>query len=314
MGKLSAMLLASILAAIFTVGLDAQKAESLGSLDVVILDKKNREERVLIRGQEQKTYMSLHDYVKQKESGAGEIIEYKVKSGDSISSIAREHKIEVSTILYNNRIANKHLIKPGQKLTFPTVNGYIYTVSEDSHIAKVAKQFNVDIESVIRTNNLESDKLEVGTKLILPEFSPSSTRLVSRGGSRETLKWPVSGAITSSYGYRMHPIRKVNSFHRGIDIGASRGTPILAAASGEVVYSGYRNSYGNTIILQHEDSFTLYAHAHQLKVEKGQWVNRGEVIATVGSTGMATGPHLHFEVRIDGNRSENTVDPKKFLP
>ncbi|WP_350343564.1 M23 family metallopeptidase [Proteinivorax tanatarense] len=303
MGKLSAMLLVSIL--VFSLGIT--EATGLGSMDFLNPDRETWEEK------KENINKRLEKHLEEKEEKE-EIIEYQVKSGDSISSIARENGIKPATILHNNKIENKHLIKPGQKLIFPTVDGFIYTVDDCVELEEIAESYNIDKDSIVKVNILESEKLEVGTKLILPDVTPSYTQLASRGGERATLTWPVTGAITSSYGYRMHPIRNVKSFHRGIDIGAKRGTPILAAASGEVVYSGYRSSYGNTVILKHGESFTLYAHAHKLKVEEGQWVEKGEVIATVGATGMATGPHLHFEVRIDENSADRTVDPKNFLP
>lgn len=109
---------------------------------------------------------------------------------------------------------------------------------------------------------------------------------------------PVSGKIVSGFGYRVHPIFRRVKFHYGIDIAASYGTPIRAAADGVVVFSGWRRAYGNTIIIDHGDGLaTLYAHCSRLLVSEGSVVKQGQVIALIGSTGLSTGPHLHFEVR-----------------
>ncbi|MDW8320704.1 MAG: peptidoglycan DD-metalloendopeptidase family protein [Armatimonadota bacterium] len=112
---------------------------------------------------------------------------------------------------------------------------------------------------------------------------------------------PVNGAIVSGFGMRYHPILKVNRMHNGVDIAAPHGTPIKAAADGEVIFAGYRRGYGNTIIIDHGGGVaTLYAHCSALAVGEGTTVKQGQVIGYVGATGLATGPHLHFEVRRNG--------------
>ncbi len=112
---------------------------------------------------------------------------------------------------------------------------------------------------------------------------------------------PVSAPITSGFGSRYHPILKIRRPHEGIDFGARSGTPIGAAADGIVIASTYLRGYGNTVILDHGGGYqTLYGHCSRSFVTAGQHVKRGEHIATVGATGLASGPHLHFEVRING--------------
>lgn len=115
------------------------------------------------------------------------------------------------------------------------------------------------------------------------------------------LKWPISGRQSSGYGERTHPISGRKSFHAGIDIAAPSGTTILAARSGEVVQSGYRGAYGLVVLIDHGDAVaTLYAHTSRTFVRVGEVVSTGQAIAAVGSTGYSTGPHLHFEVRVNG--------------
>lgn len=122
----------------------------------------------------------------------------------------------------------------------------------------------------------------------------------SNGGINE-MTVPVTGTITSGFGYRTHPIYGTYLFHSGVDIGTESGTPISAALSGTVETAEYSSSYGYYIILSHSDSVkTVYAHCSELLKSVGDTVSKGETIALVGSTGVSTGPHLHFEVRTGG--------------
>ena len=119
-----------------------------------------------------------------------------------------------------------------------------------------------------------------------------------RGGY---LKWPVSGSITSPYGWRTHPIYGYRSFHSGIDIGSPQGTTVRAARYGTVVYTGWNGAYGLVVLIDHGNALaTLYAHLSRTYVREGEKVSTQESIAAVGSTGWSTGPHLHFEVRVNG--------------
>ena len=114
--------------------------------------------------------------------------------------------------------------------------------------------------------------------------------------------YPVNGPITSHYGYRVHPIRGTTRLHTGMDFGVGYGVPILSADNGVVIHSGWYGGYGNTVIVDHGGGFTtLYAHASSLAVSAGQTVKQGQMVSRVGSTGFSTGPHLHFEVRYNGN-------------
>ncbi len=129
-------------------------------------------------------------------------------------------------------------------------------------------------------------------------------------GGPGTFSWPASGPITDPFGMRMHPITHQWLMHNGLDIGAPMGATITASASGKVIYAGWEGGYGNTIIIDHGGSTsTLYGHCSQLFVSDGQDVQGGQAIGAVGSTGNSTGPHLHFEIRINGV----AVDPSPRL-
>ena len=132
---------------------------------------------------------------------------------------------------------------------------------------------------------------------------------VPRLSSSGRFMWPTDGPLTSRYGYRQHPIYGDMRFHAGIDIGAGSGSPVVAAADGVVVVAGPAGGYGNFVSISHgtfggRDITTNYAHNSTLLVREGQRVERGVTIARVGSSGNSTGPHLHFEVRKDGDPTE----------
>ncbi len=140
-------------------------------------------------------------------------------------------------------------------------------------------------------------------------FSYSANPVKYTGGR---FMWPVpaSSRITSQYGYRIHPVYKTKKFHSGIDIGAPYGVDILAAADGTVTLATTNGGYGKCVIINHGSGITtLYGHNSTLLVSVGNKVTKGQVIAKAGSTGVSTGPHLHFEVRVNGS----TTDPMQYL-
>jgi murein DD-endopeptidase MepM/ murein hydrolase activator NlpD len=125
-------------------------------------------------------------------------------------------------------------------------------------------------------------------------------------------QWPApsSKRVTSEFGYRLHPILKVNKLHTGLDIGVASGSQVVAANAGKVIKAAWNNSYGYMVMIDHGGGIvTLYAHNSQLKVKTGDIVARGQLIALSGSTGASTGPHLHFEVRVNGEYK----NPRNYL-
>ncbi len=132
----------------------------------------------------------------------------------------------------------------------------------------------------------------------------------SAGGTGQFM-WPCNGVITSYFGWRTHPVFGTTRYHSGMDIGVDYGTPIHAADSGTVIYSGWMGGYGNLIMIDHGGGLvTLYGHNDSLAVGEGQVVGKGQVVAYAGSTGYSTGPHCHFEVRLHGEVTE----PLNYLP
>ena len=133
----------------------------------------------------------------------------------------------------------------------------------------------------------------------------------SSSGGTGRFMWPCRGEITSYFGWRTHPIFGTTKYHSGMDIAVDYGTPIMAADSGTVIYSGWLGGYGYAVMIDHGSGLvTLYAHNQSLNVYEGQYVTKGTCIAYAGSTGYSTGPHCHFEMRLHGEVTE----PLNYLP
>ena len=143
-----------------------------------------------------------------------------------------------------------------------------------------------------------------------PSSSSSSGSYSATSSSSGGMIWPISGPITSPFGWRTHPIFGSQRFHSGLDIGGDYGMEIHAAKAGVVSHAGWIGGYGNTVMIDHGGGIvTLYGHNQSLNVSVGQQVSQGQVIAFCGSTGNSTGPHCHFEVRLNGE----PVSPYNYL-
>lgn len=152
---------------------------------------------------------------------------------------------------------------------------------------------------------LEADAREI-TQLLASRAS-SAAAVAPSGGQ---FAWPAAGAVTSGYGYRTHPIFGDRRLHTGIDIGASYGSAVISAESGSVAYVGVMSGYGNVVVVDHGGGLaTTYNHLSAFSVSSGQRVARGTPVGSVGCSGYCTGPHLHFEVRVNGS----PVDPMPYL-
>ncbi|MBE9061165.1 murein hydrolase activator EnvC [cf. Phormidesmis sp. LEGE 11477] len=192
---------------------------------------------------------------------------------------------------------------------------YTTQVKQQSGLITRLKENRGALEAAINQLDRDSDQL---TALILERVSAAGTAgermareeaLRAARSSGKMLR-PATGPITSHFGKRYHPVLGYSRFHAGTDFGAPHGSPILAAETGIVIFAGWYGGYGNSLILDHGDGLTtLYAHASKLNVAEGATVKKGEAIAAIGTTGLSTGPHLHFEVRKAGK----PTNPMNFL-
>lgn len=246
-----------------------------------------------------------------KPVNGGKQFQYIVKPGDSIWALASRFKVSVGTIISANPGKKREIIHPGDKLSIPAENGLTYKVKNGDTLSGIAAKYRISINNIRDRNNIVGDNLKINQQLFLPGATPIKVRQYIK---EKMFIMPVQGRITSSYGYRTHPITRKRSFHYGIDIAAPAGTAIKAAASGVVVFSSNSGGYGKMVILRHKEGyFSIYAHARKLLVRKGQAVRRGQKIAEIGDTGVATGNHLHFEIKRGRKKINPLVALKKKI-
>ncbi len=185
-----------------------------------------------------------------------------------------------------------------------------YRAESQAIIDKLQKDINAFEQEYERAKQLEAQARAEAERARLQSEGSGKIPASYVGGQ---FMWPsnTTHVVTSPYGYRIHPVTGKSRFHAGIDIGAAYGTSILAANDGVVIVAGYNaGGYGNYVVINHGGGYTtLYAHASSLLVSVGQQVKRGQVIATCGSTGMSTGPHIHFEVQYNGQ----TTNPMQYF-
>ena len=243
-----------------------------------------------------------------------ETVVYTVKPGDTISTIAQEFEVSVSTILWENELSAYSIIRPGDKLSILPASGLSYKVAKGDTVSSLAKKYDVEETNILSANKLSAgDILSVGDKIFIPGgkkiIAPTYTvksytgfdalkDIVAAPSAKPVagnkMNWPtVNGKITQYFSWR----------HTAVDIANKVGTPIYAADAGTVEYSAWGGDYGNEIIVDHGGGKkTRYAHLSQFFVKKGDQVDKGQTIGAMGSTGNSTGPHLHFEVIINGTK------------
>lgn len=231
-----------------------------------------------------------------------EYTSYTVKAGENISSIAKKFGLSnISTLIAVNNISNVRLLRSGQKIIIPSLDGMIHTVKKGDSLAVIAQKYSISVESLLDVNDLSSSIIQVGDKLFIPGARLNSDELKQALGELFMSPLSVSWRLSSAYGYRNDPFTGVRSFHTGIDMVAPQGTAIKASMAGRVAAAGYTQVYGNYVIISHTNGYqTLYAHLHTISVKAGQSVSQGAKVGLLGNTGYSTGAHLHFSVYKNG--------------
>ncbi|MFB6225865.1 MAG: peptidoglycan DD-metalloendopeptidase family protein [Candidatus Paceibacteria bacterium] len=262
------------------------------------------------------------------------IVEYTVKPGDVIGSIADRFGVTNKTILWANDLTYNSYIRPGDKLKILPVSGVLHQVTSGDTLAGIANKYDAEVEEIIDYNNLETgSSIQPGQKLIIPHGEKdrsSDTQQTQTEPSTQTQTQPrvedsfddiaasppsVSTPAGSSFIWptTVHTITQYFGWrHTGLDIAGPRGTSLLASKSGRVVKSscGWNGGYGCYVVIDHGRGVrTLYAHAYRLLANRGERVTQGDTVALMGSTGRSTGPHIHFEVRVRGQRE----NPLKYI-
>ena len=232
---------------------------------------------------------------------------YVVRTGDTLSQIAEMYNVSVNTIIWSNDIAGS-VIRPGDSLVILPITGIKHAVAKGETLSSVAKKFNSDATEIAQYNGLEAGApLAVGVSIIIPHGEIAAAPTPAKSSKTKVPSAPLYGAGGPDLGgYFVLPIASgiiTQGLHgyNGVDIGAPKGTDIYAAASGIVLVarrSGWNGGYGIYLVIQHDNGTqTLYSHASKVLVSAGDRVAQGQTIALVGATGLATGNHLHFEVR-----------------
>lgn len=225
-----------------------------------------------------------------------DMIQLIVKSDVDLLKSINEQKTEVEEIKISQETKRHELTAIINELNSKQKEVLVASRSKENYMASLQS----NIEEIQRQEAAMEKQSEQIERDIL-----AAQRAVEYAGGE--MAWPVPGQyrVTSNFGGRKDPITGVWSSHGGTDIAAPYGTNIVAANSGVVIFSGWHNSYGNYIIIDHGGGIaTLYGHCSKLLAQKGQAVTRGETIAKIGSTGYSTGNHLHFEVRVNGVRKQ----------
>lgn len=251
-----------------------------------------------------------------EEIGKSPTVTYTVKRGDSLYILARRYGVSIEAIMDANDLtdeiiiigreltipAGQHMAAGGQGLSSETPPEQVYQVRPGDSASVIARKFNTSVPALAEANRLaDPNRLRAGQKLVIPGWQGDMPRLV----------WPARGRISSPYGWRVHPVYKNRQFHGGIDIAVPVGTSVRAAAAGKVIRSGYMGAFGYGVVIDHGRGVTTwYGHNSRLSVKVGEKVRQGQVIARSGNSGITTGPHVDFRIKVDGE----TVNPMKWLP
>lgn len=251
----------------------------------------------------------------------GEVTEYRVVEGDTVSSIALKFGINIDTIVWENNLKSVSAIKPKQILKILPMTGIRYKVSRGDTIYSIAKNYSVDAQNIIdypfnTFSNDETFALTAGQELMIPdgvkprELIIDTNRYIAKSVApipgvvgEGNFMWPTTGHISQKFYW----------YHRAVDI-ASRDAPnIVASQGGTVITAGWNGGgYGNYVIIDHGNGYeTLYGHMldKSIVVKPGDRVKQGQKIGILGSTGRSTGPHLHFEIKT----AKGNLDPLTVL-
>lgn len=276
-----------------------------------------------IIGNSRNYFASEAEYLKfmqERVSFAGININFiNVERGDNFWKIARDHRVNIDTLIGINLFWNDLKAREGGVVIVPSEKGIVEFVNDTTEIDNLKEIYGVtDDEIIVQERSLVSmvkdmfsdDKFPVAIfiKEARPLTKNMSANLAGKFKVREMFRSPLGGRFSSFFGNRKHPIYRSTRFHNGIDIAASYGTYIGASRDGRVISTGWMGAYGKAVMIEHDNGYrTLYGHMSVIYAKPGQQVKAGKLIGKVGSTGLSTGPHLHFTLWHNG-RLLNPMD------
>lgn len=246
-----------------------------------------------------------------------ETIKYIVRPGESLSSLATDFGITTLTLKYANGLSSNTL-KVGQELRIPPLDGLYVKVAKNDTLSGLANKYRVKVDDIVQYNGLDKDApIFSGKELLIPgALVPKAQEIeYNRSGNVNVpnfVSTPYSGKFIWPTETLTHYISQgYKSYHRGLDLTRLNGWGIYASAPGIVQIHTTRGGYGNLIIINHGNGWsTYYGHLSQFKVKAGEYVEQGQLIGIMGSTGKSSGPHVHFEIRQNGK----ALSPLDYLP
>ncbi len=253
-------------------------------------------------------------------------INHVVQTGEVLGGIAKKYSLNIETVLSTNNLTTKSVLRPGANLIIPPADGILYKVKRGDTVSSIAKTYGVSAAEITKFNGLKEKALTVGAQILVPGArritpivavkpvkKPTNTGNNSQStgpinipppsAALGTYIWPTGAKIVTQY-YGLQ--------HTGMDIAGPTGLPNYATRDGVVTKSqcGYNGGYGCMIIVDHGGGITSwYGHNNKLLVSVGEHVSQGQVIGILGNTGRSTGPHLHFEIRVNGKH----VNPLQYI-
>jgi murein DD-endopeptidase MepM/ murein hydrolase activator NlpD len=282
------------------------------------------------------------DQLKRKDS-RWHYTNYKIKKNDSLWGISRKFSTSNKLVIRVNQIKGPDQIREGNELLIPNRNGYFYSVKRGDSLERIGSSSKSSVAMIKEQNPSTVKMLKAGVTIFIPDgiehkkieiaknikplnkkdqrtpVSPEQddarkTVCIKEPVAQRTPKmafiWPLKGRITSGFGTRSDPFSGKKRFHNGMDISAEVGTPVKAIADGEVIFSGWKDDYGNLVVLRHKNGYvSVYGHNSKLNYEEGAEVKQGDIISLSGMTGLVTGAHLHLEIQ----KYQTPLNPLRML-
>ena len=236
--------------------------------------------------------------------------------------IAKKSGMNINELIEINKLKKPELLKENDIILMPSTKGIFYKIKKGDTLTGISQKFKTEVDIIAEHNNIDGRRILIGKKIFIPdavetvksgpvkkkEIKTEAERIpqiasVKKNNEKNSaekisFKWPIHGPITSGFGIRTHPFSGDKRFHCGLDIGAEEGTIVRSSGDGSVIFSGWKEAYGNMIVVSHKNNYiTIYAHNSKNLVDVDEKVVKGQKIALSGKTGAVTGAHLHFEIR-----------------